>query len=70
MPETMSIERQQMVKAYGATVILTSVIEGMEGSINYAKKLAQQNNYFIPMQFNNNFNPQAFLLLELVLVVF
>lgn len=59
MPDTMSIERQQMMKAYGAQVILTPGDKGMAGSIQYARTLAEENHYFMPMQFENKFNPQA-----------
>ena len=54
MPETMSIERQRMMKAYGAQLVLTDGAEGMAGSIEKAKELAAQiPNSFIPGQFEN-----------------
>lgn len=60
MPETMSIERRKIVKAYGAEVILTPGSEGMKGAIARAEELAKQNpNSFIPSQFENQMNPKA-----------
>lgn len=59
MPDTMSIERRHLIEAYGAKVILTPGNEGMNGAVKYAEKLAQQNNYFMPMQFKNKYNPEA-----------
>ena len=54
MPETMSIERQRMMKAYGAALVLTDGAKGMAGSIEKAKELAAQiPNSFIPGQFEN-----------------
>ena len=54
MPETMSIERQRMMKAYGAQLVLTDGAKGMAGSIEKAKELAAQiPNSFIPGQFEN-----------------
>lgn len=57
MPETMSMERRQMLKAYGATLILTPGTEGMRGAIKKAEELAAQPNYFMPQQFKNPANP-------------
>ncbi len=60
MPETMSIERQKLLKAYGANVVLTAGSEGMSGAINKAKELLQSTkNSFIPSQFDNENNPKA-----------
>ena len=60
MPETMSIERQLMVKAYGAEVILTKGELGMTGAIEKAQELANEYEYsFIPQQFSNPANPQT-----------
>lgn len=60
MPETMSIERQLMVKAYGAQVVLTKGELGMKGAIDKAQELAKENeNSFIPQQFSNPSNPQT-----------
>jgi len=54
MPESMSIERRNLIKAFGAEVILTPAEEGMKGSIEKANKLAEQyENAYIPMQFQN-----------------
>lgn len=58
MPETMSIERRKLLKAYGAEVVLTPGIEGMTGAIKKAEELAKENpNSFIPQQFSNPSNP-------------
>jgi len=57
MPETMSMERRMMLKAYGATLILTPGAEGMKGAISRAEEIARDPNYFMPHQFNNPANP-------------
>lgn len=60
MPETMSIERRKLLKAYGAELILTSGSEGMQGAVNKANELHEQiKNSFIPSQFDNPSNPKA-----------
>ena len=60
MPETMSIERRMLVRAYGAEVVLTPGAEGMKGAIAKAEELhAATPNSFIPLQFNNTANSQA-----------
>ncbi|MDD5432585.1 MAG: cysteine synthase A [Candidatus Omnitrophica bacterium] len=60
MPETMSMERRQLLTAFGATIILTPGEEGMRGAVKKAEELADSNkNYFIPQQFNNPANVQA-----------
>ena len=60
MPETMSVERRNLMKAYGAELVLTPGSEGMKGAIAKAKVLASQiENSFIPGQFENPANPQA-----------
>ncbi|ASV68637.1 cysteine synthase A [Cytobacillus sp. FSL W7-1323] len=60
MPDTMTKERINLLKAYGAEVVLTPGDEKMPGSIRKAKELAKQiPNSFIPMQFENNANPDA-----------
>ena len=60
MPETMSVERRNLMKAYGAELVLTPVSEGMKGAIAKAKELASQiENSFIPGQFENPANPTA-----------
>jgi cysteine synthase A len=59
MPETMSIERRNLLKAYGAEVILTPGSEGMPGSIREAERLIAENpEYFLPQQFKNPANPE------------
>ena len=58
MPDTMSLERQKIVKALGAEVVLTPGIEGMRGSIGKAEELRKSyGNAFIPQQFDNPANP-------------
>ena len=60
MPETMSVERCQLMKAYGAELVLTEGAKGMKGAIAKAEELAAQTpNSFIPGQFVNSANPQA-----------
>lgn len=60
MPETMSVERRNLMKAYGAQLVLTPGAEGMKGAIAKAKELAQEiPNSFIPGQFENPANPAA-----------
>ena len=60
MPETMSIERRQLIKAYGAEIVLTEGSKGMKGAIAKAEELAKEiPNSFIPGQFVNPANPEA-----------
>ena len=60
MPETMSVERRQLMKAYGAELVLTEGAKGMKGAIAKADELAKEiPNAFIPGQFVNPANPQA-----------
>ncbi len=59
MPETMSIERRKLLKAYGAEIVLTDGAKGMTGAIEKANELAEQiEGSFIPAQFENPVNPK------------
>ncbi|MGD0780350.1 MAG: cysteine synthase A [Dehalococcoidales bacterium] len=59
MPETMSLERRQLLSIFGAELVLTPGAEGMTGAIKKAEQLAAENsNYFIPQQFKNPANPE------------
>ncbi|CAM4105677.1 cysteine synthase A [Mesobacillus thioparans] len=57
MPETMSMERRNLLRAYGADLVLTPGPEGMGGAIRKAEELARENGYFMPQQFENEANP-------------
>ena len=60
MPETMSIERRNLLKAYGAELVLTPGTEGMKGAIKKAEELAANTqNSFVPQQFKNLANPKS-----------
>ena len=60
MPETMSVERRNLIKAYGAQIVLTEGSKGMKGAIAKANELAKEiPNSFIPGQFENQANPKA-----------
>lgn len=57
MPETMSVERRKIIKAYGAELILTEGGLGMRGAIGKAEEMLSEGNVFIPSQFDNEANP-------------
>ncbi|WP_018934263.1 cysteine synthase A [Gracilibacillus lacisalsi] len=57
MPDTMSMERRNLLRAYGAELVLTPGAEGMKGAIAKATELQKENGYFMPQQFNNVANP-------------
>jgi cysteine synthase len=59
MPETMSLERRNLLRAYGADLVLTPGPEGMGGAIRKAEELAQEHGYFMPQQFKNEANPDV-----------
>lgn len=59
MPDTMSQERRTLLKAYGATLVLTPGAEGMKGAIAKANELKDEHGYFMPQQFENMSNPEA-----------
>ncbi|MFB4165031.1 cysteine synthase A [Alteribacillus sp. JSM 102045] len=58
MPETMSMERRNLLRAYGAELVLTPGPDGMGGAISKANSLAKENGYFVPQQFENEANPE------------
>lgn len=58
MPDTMSMERRNLLRAYGAELILTPGAEGMNGAIKMAEQQATENKWFMPQQFNNEANPE------------
>ncbi|HEY9576820.1 MAG TPA: cysteine synthase A [Pseudobacillus sp.] len=58
MPETMSMERRNLLRAYGAELVLTPGPEGMNGAIRKAKELAEEHGYFMPQKFENEANPE------------
>ncbi|WP_138419972.1 cysteine synthase A [Aquibacillus sediminis] len=59
MPDTMSMERRNLLRAYGAELVLTPGAEGMKGAIKKAEELQQEHGYFMPQQFNNEANPEV-----------
>ena len=59
MPESMSVERRRLLKAFGAKMVLTPAAEGMPGAVRKAEELVAQNhNYYMPQQFKNAANPE------------
>jgi len=58
MPETMSLERRNLLRAYGAQIVLTPGPEGMKGAIGKAGELSKKHGYFMPQQFENEANPE------------
>lgn len=58
MPDTMSVERRNIIKAYGADLILTDGTKGMTGAINEASRLAEDKDFYMPQQFKNKDNSQ------------
>ncbi|MDX6154452.1 cysteine synthase A [Marinococcus sp. PL1-022] len=58
MPETMSMERRNLLRAYGAELVLTPGPDGMGGAISKANELAEEKGYFMPQQFENEANPK------------
>jgi cysteine synthase len=59
MPESMSLERRSLLKAYGAELILTPADRTMEGAVSRAEELCKQKHHFMPQQFNNPANPDV-----------
>ncbi|WP_335872118.1 cysteine synthase A [Bacillus sp. 2205SS5-2] len=59
MPDTMSSERRNLLRAYGAELVLTPGAEGMGGAIRKAKEIAEEKGYFMPQQFQNEANPEV-----------
>ncbi|MFF2755643.1 cysteine synthase A [Psychrobacillus sp. NPDC058041] len=58
MPDTMSLERRNLLRAYGADLVLTPGADGMKGAIAKAEELSNENGWFMPQQFNNEANPE------------
>lgn len=59
MPDTMSVERRKIMKAFGAEIILTPGEKGMKGALEKAQELADESGWFQPQQFNNPANPEV-----------
>ncbi|SER94468.1 cysteine synthase [Isobaculum melis] len=58
MPDTMSVERRKLLRAYGAELVLTPGADGMKGAIAKAEELANKPGFYMPMQFDNPTNPE------------
>jgi len=58
MPDTMSMERRNLLRAYGAELVLTPGSEGMRGAVNKAEELVKEHGYFMAQQFDNEANPE------------
>ncbi|WP_078378368.1 cysteine synthase A [Sutcliffiella halmapala] len=58
MPDTMSLERRNLLRAYGAELVLTPGAEGMGGAIRKAEAISKEKGLFMPQQFNNEANPE------------
>lgn len=58
MPDTMSLERRNLLRAYGADLVLTPGAEGMKGAIAKSEELAKEKGWFMPQQFDNASNPE------------
>lgn len=58
MPDTMSSERRNLLRAYGADLVLTPGAEGMKGAIAKSEELSKENGWYMPQQFNNEANPE------------
>jgi cysteine synthase A len=58
MPDTMSLERRNLLRAYGAELVLTPGSQGMRGAIEKAEELVREHGYFMPQQFKNEANPE------------
>ncbi|MCP3742297.1 cysteine synthase A [Rossellomorea sp. BNER] len=59
MPDTMSMERRNLLRAYGAELVLTPGSDGMNGAIRKAEELVSEKGYFMPQQFKNEANPEV-----------